>query len=67
MSKEQATTFKRYYNTSEAANYLGLSKSHLSNMRLRGEGPKCYRPESGNYTYDRDDLDEWVKGDHTDE
>jgi len=67
MSEKQDRIFKRYYNTAEAAEYLGLSKSHLSNMRLRGEGPKFHRPagSSGKYLYDRDDLDMWVKGHRT--
>jgi len=67
MTNEQVTIFKRYYSSTEAAQYLGLSRSHMSNMRLKGNGPNYYKLESGGIRYDRDDLDAWVKGEQTDE
>jgi len=67
MTNEGVKIFKRFYNSSEAANYIGYSRSHLSNLRMRGEGPKFKKLNSGRIVYDREWLDEWVKGDHTDE
>ena len=54
--------FKRYYTTEEAAAYLNLASGTLSNMRVKGIGPKFYKPEGSRPIYDRDDLDKWVKG-----
>lgn len=43
-----------------AAAYLGLSKSTLAKMRLRGDGPPFAKLGSRVVVYDTRDLDTWV-------
>lgn len=54
---------KAYLRTSEAANYLGLAKSTLERMRIRGTGPS-FRVLGGKVvTYAVADLDEFANRD----
>lgn len=54
----------RWLTTAEATEYLGLSPSHLSVMRSRGNGPLYTNiaPEGSvpDYRYRRSDLDHWA-------
>jgi predicted DNA-binding transcriptional regulator AlpA len=43
-----------------AAAYLGLSKSTLAKMRLRGDGPQYAKLGRRVVVYDTSDLDAWV-------
>ncbi len=43
-----------------AAIYLGLSKSTLAKMRLRGDGPQYAKLGQRVVVYDTSDLDAWV-------
>lgn len=47
----------RSMNTEQAAEYLGYSRQHLANWRVKGGGPTFIK--SGRVTYDIDDLDQW--------
>lgn len=46
------------YSTATAAEYMGLSKNYLHNMRHHGKGP-AYRKEHGRVYYTREALDAW--------
>ncbi|HBZ45319.1 MAG TPA: DNA-binding protein [Maritimibacter sp.] len=43
-----------------AAQYTGVSKSHLAKLRMRGEGP-TYAKVAGCVVYRRADLDAWLQ------
>lgn len=47
--------------TKEAAEYLRHSEVTLEQWRLSGKGPKFYKP-AGKVIYDKDDLDDWLRG-----
>jgi predicted DNA-binding transcriptional regulator AlpA len=49
----------RRFRAPEAANYLGLSKSTLAKMRLRGDGP-LFLKLNRVVVYDSRDLDAWL-------
>jgi predicted DNA-binding transcriptional regulator AlpA len=49
----------KYIRTPEAANYVGLSKSQLEKLRLRGTGP-AYSKLGKIALYAVADLDDWV-------
>ena len=51
---------KRILRTSEAAEYVGLSRSTLEKMRLSGDGPRSIRLGGRAVGYDVRDLDEWL-------
>ena len=44
----------------KAADYLGLSKQRLAELRLRGSGPR-YAKIGSTVHYLREDLDAWVR------
>ena len=46
--------------TEEAAGYLGIRKSALDVMRVRGEGPDFVRTGRRMVRYLKEDLDEWI-------
>lgn len=50
----------RYLDTVQAADYLGLSPSTLSRMRVTGGGPR-YSKAGRRVIYDLRDLDSWVE------
>jgi predicted DNA-binding transcriptional regulator AlpA len=50
------------FRTPDAAAYLGLSKSTLAKMRLRGDGPVYAKAGRRIVLYDRMDLDAWLDG-----
>ena len=52
---------RRYLNTQEAADYLGISPKTLSKMRGGGGGPR-YSKAGRRVIYDIRDLDSWVEG-----
>lgn len=47
--------------TKEAAEYLRHSEVTLEQWRLKGEGPRFFKP-AGKVIYDQKDLDSWLKG-----
>ena len=44
----------------EAADYLGISRSLLSKMAMRGDGPPMIRVSRQVVCYDPSDLDTWL-------
>ena len=56
-------TEKRYLNTDEAANYLGLSNAQLEKARTQGRGGPPYLKPPGvrRILYDRVSLDNWMQ------
>ncbi len=46
----------------EAAAYLGLSRSTLAKMRLRGDGPAYAKAGSKIVLYDLAELNAWLAG-----
>ncbi len=44
----------------QAADYLGISKSTLAKMRLRGDGPRYMKIGPRVVVYDRADLDDYA-------
>lgn len=50
---------RRYLNTSQAADYLGMSPTTLNRMRVTGEGPP-YSKVGRRVIYDISELDAWV-------
>ena len=53
---------KRYFNTNEAAGYLGLSTAQLEKARTQGRGGPPYLKPPGvrRILYDRFSLDQWM-------
>ena len=51
---------KRILRTSEAAEYVGLSRSTLEKKRLSGDSPRSIRLGGRAVGYDVRDLDEWI-------
>lgn len=52
---------RRYLDTRQAAQYMGLSASWLAHARLRGEGPTWIQiPGSRIVKYEVSDLDDWL-------
>ena len=47
--------------THNAAKYLGLSRSHLTRLRMDGTGPKFIKQNGGRVFYFVEDLDAWIK------
>lgn len=52
-------TTHHHLRTHEAAEYLGLSRSTMEKMRLRGNGPR-YAKLSRLVVYALPDLDSWI-------
>ena len=50
---------RKLLSTSEAAQYVGLSRSYLEKKRLTGGGPR-YAKLGTRVVYDLSDLDAWV-------
>lgn len=55
MNKDEPLT------TSEAAEYLNISESHLAALRSKGKSPKFYKPNGKLIYYYTSDLDAWIK------
>ena len=53
-------TDKRILRTTEAAAYVGLSRSKLEKLRLSSGGPRFLRLGGRAVGYDRKDLDAWL-------
>lgn len=53
------TKKRRYLNTKQAAEYLGMSPKTLINMRITGKGPR-YSKVSRRVIYDIADVDRWI-------
>lgn len=51
---------RRILRTSQAAEYVGLSRSTLEKMRPLGRGPRFVRLGSRAVGYDIGDLDAWL-------
>ena len=51
---------KRFLNTREAADYVGLSAKTLVRWRVTGEGPR-YIKRSNRVIYEVVDLDAWME------
>lgn len=49
-----------YLTTSEAADYIRVTKRWLEKLRQIGGGPPYCKPGLKKILYRRDDLDEWV-------
>lgn len=49
------------FRTEEAANYVGVSSSYFSKLRVFGGGP-AYHKLGRRVVYDRADLDAWLAG-----
>jgi predicted DNA-binding transcriptional regulator AlpA len=47
--------------TEAAARYLGLARSTLAKMRVRGDGPPYSKAGSRVVVYDIQDLDDWLQ------
>ena len=54
------STNRRYLNTQQAADYLGISPKTLTKMRISGDGPR-YSKARRRVIYDVADLDAWVE------
>ena len=50
----------KYLGTQAAADYLGVSRKHLYNLRYAGEGPRA-RKHGRLIKYVREDLDAWIE------
>lgn len=50
---------RRYLNTNQAAEYLGMSPTTLNRMRVTGDGPP-YSKVGRRVIYDIRELDDWV-------
>jgi predicted DNA-binding transcriptional regulator AlpA len=48
--------------TEAAARYLGLARSTLAKMRVRGDGPPYAKAGSRVVVYDIADLNAWLRG-----
>ncbi|MHA1540005.1 MAG: helix-turn-helix transcriptional regulator [Alphaproteobacteria bacterium] len=48
-------------NTKEAAQYLGISKSKMEKMRVKGDGP-IFLKLGSRVLYEKEALDLWAKG-----
>lgn len=57
---ERAKRGSPYLNTAQAAHYLGVSKSYLERLRVRGNGPVARRHATMTH-YHIDDLEAWSK------
>jgi excisionase family DNA binding protein len=57
---EQAPPSLERFSGTQAANYLGLSKSTLEKMRIEGRGPR-YLKLGGRCFYRRSDLDAYLE------
>lgn len=55
----QGTERRRMLRTEDAANYIGLSASTLTKLRLTGGGPE-YIKLGKSVVYDPSDLDAWL-------
>lgn len=47
--------------TEAAARYLGLARSTLAKMRVRGDGPPYAKAGARIVVYDLNDIDEWLR------
>jgi predicted DNA-binding transcriptional regulator AlpA len=47
--------------TTEAARYIALSKSRLTQLRMTGEGPPFIKIAARAVAYRRSDLDAWLE------
>lgn len=50
---------KTFLTVDETANYLGMSKSSIYKMALKGTLPS-YKPSGGRVLFKREELDAWV-------
>lgn len=50
---------QRWFDTKQAAAYIGMSHQSLSLWRSKGEGP-AFSKISGTVRYDRQELDAWM-------
>jgi predicted DNA-binding transcriptional regulator AlpA len=50
-----------YLNTQQAAERIGLAKSTLDKMRVKGDGPRYLRAGSRKILYSPDTLDAWLR------
>lgn len=48
------------FRTDSAASYLGVSKSTLAKMRMRGDGPRFVKLGSRIVAYRKSDLEDWL-------
>jgi predicted DNA-binding transcriptional regulator AlpA len=60
MQNTEATIQPMFLRRKEAAEYLGLSKSHLDRLALEGGGPVFSKPSQKLVLYRVDDLNEWI-------
>jgi predicted DNA-binding transcriptional regulator AlpA len=51
---------RRRLRTHQAAPYVGLTKSTLAKMRIRGDGPPYMKVGPRVVIYDQDELDAWL-------
>ena len=61
LRSEQARASCRILRTTDAARYIGLSKSSLEKMRLAGDGPAFVRLRGRAVGYDIQDLNSWIE------
>jgi len=61
-STTQALRPSPWFDTSEAADYLGTKAGTLKNWRHRGEGPKYHVINRRLVRYHGDDLDSFARG-----
>lgn len=52
---------EEFWNTKQAAAFLGLGQSTLEAMRVRGDGPPFFRFSKRAVRYRRDDLVDWAE------
>ncbi len=52
---------KKFFNTNEAAAYLGIGASTLERLRLSGDGPLYHKLGPRTVRYMLADLEEWAK------
>jgi predicted DNA-binding transcriptional regulator AlpA len=59
VSKSEQQSSSRYFNTKQAAFYLGLSTQYLEIARHKGHGPQYIKLAKA-VRYRVDDLDDWM-------
>ena len=51
---------REWFNTRQAAEYLGYKKNTLEIRRCKGDGPPFQKPTDNSVRYKRADLDAWA-------
>ena len=52
----------RFLTTTQAAEYLGMTKSYIQRLRMTGEGPEYLRISPRRVLYLVEDINRWLEG-----